>query len=148
MLLMEALAWLAASRAAILTIPFKYLAPRLGALAGSQDSPEIENLPSYNEYTARTTWAVEAMSRWAPWECKCLVQAITGKMMLRRRGVPSSLFLGVRKNESGGLEAHAWLKCGDVFVTGEPGHETFTVVSSFTDSPSGFMPASGNMFKG
>jgi hypothetical protein len=29
------------------------------------------------------------------------------------------------------MEAHAWLRCGDTYVTGAPGHERFTVVSFF-----------------
>ena len=31
-----------------------------------------------------------------------------------------------------GFEAHAWLKCGDVFITGEAGHARLAVVSVFS----------------
>ena len=31
-----------------------------------------------------------------------------------------------------GLEAHAWLKCGELFITGESGHERYAVVSTFS----------------
>jgi hypothetical protein len=30
------------------------------------------------------------------------------------------------------LTAHAWLKCGDVFITGEAGHEQYRVLSAFS----------------
>ena len=56
-------------------------------------------------------------------------------MMLRRRGLPSTLYLGVaRDGEAGsGARAHAWLRSGHVVVTGGAGREQFTVVASFAD---------------
>jgi len=77
--------------------------------------------------------AILTMSRHLPWESKCLVQAISGKMMLRRRQIPSTLYLGVAKKEDGDLNAHAWIRCGDRILTGARGHRQFTVVASFGD---------------
>jgi hypothetical protein len=42
------------------------------------------------------------------------------------------MFLGVNKDEEKNLTAHAWLKCGEIFITGKRGYQKFTVVSSFT----------------
>lgn len=66
-----------------------------------------------------------------PWKNQCLTEAITAKLLLRRRGVKSTLFLGVNR-ENNKMTAHAWLCCGAVFVTGKRGMEKFTVVSSFS----------------
>ncbi len=66
-----------------------------------------------------------------PWECKCLAQAISGKMMLRRRQTPSTLYLGVAKKEDGDLNAHAWLRAGESIILGGGGLERFAVVSTF-----------------
>jgi hypothetical protein len=53
--------------------------------------------------------------------------------MLKRRRIAATLYLGVAKKESDpeGLAAHAWLRCGDVILTGAAGHLHFTVVAAF-----------------
>lgn len=75
--------------------------------------------------------AVNRCSRFAPWQTKCLVDAITAKLLLKWHGIPSTIFLGVNKDNERKLTAHAWLKCGDIFITGKRGYQKFTVVSSF-----------------
>ena len=75
--------------------------------------------------------AILTMSRHLPWECKCLVQAISGKMMLGRKRIPSTLYLGVAKEGNGDLNAHAWLRAGDIIILGGGGLERFAVVSTF-----------------
>jgi hypothetical protein len=47
----------------------------------------------------------------------CLVQALSGWWMLRRRNVDSQLRIGVEKGERG-LSAHAWLCVGNTIVIG------------------------------
>lgn len=66
-----------------------------------------------------------------PWKNQCLTEAITAKLLLRRRGVNSTLYLGVNRDNNT-MTAHAWLCCGQLFVTGKRGMEKFTVVSSFS----------------
>ena len=65
-----------------------------------------------------------------PWKTLCLCEAVTAKIMLNRRQIVSTLYLGVAK-EKGTLIAHAWLRCGTTYVTGKRGMERFTVVSTF-----------------
>jgi hypothetical protein len=81
-------------------------------------------------------WAVQAASRYTPWSNTCLVQVLAAQRMLRERGIAGAIYIGAVPGDgssgSVGLEAHAWLKCGDLFVTGEAGHTRYTVVSSFS----------------
>jgi len=49
--------------------------------------------------------------------------------MLRRRGIPSTLYLGA--DPARGYDAHTWARVGDLVVTGGPGQDRLTVVSSF-----------------
>jgi len=49
---------------------------------------------------------------------RCFGLALTIKRMLARRGVQSSLHLGVQKDSAGALQAHAWLMKGDVVLYG------------------------------
>jgi hypothetical protein len=53
--------------------------------------------------------------------------------MLKRRRIPSAVYLGVAKNGEGNLDAHAWLKAGKYLVTGAAGMERFKSVAAFRD---------------
>ena len=127
-LYLEAAFWLGMSRLAILILPFRWIAPLLGT-----------HMAVSNEHRAATdkkteisvSRAILTMSRHLPWECKCLAQSMSGKMMLRRRQIPSTLYLGVAKKEDGDLNAHAWLRAGDTIILGGGGVERFAVVSTF-----------------
>lgn len=79
-------------------------------------------------------WAIQAAAVRTPWESACLVQALTGMIMLSHRGIGATLYLGVAKEESNpeSMAAHAWLRCGDTVLTGAVGVERFSVISSFS----------------
>lgn len=79
----------------------------------------------------RIGWIVKTVSCYTPWESKCLVQAIVGKIMLRQYGIANTLYLGVGRDERNCLIAHAWLRCADIIITGCHGHERFSVVGTF-----------------
>ena len=51
--------------------------------------------------------------------------------MLRRRGVPGTLYLGMTKNPKGELEAHAWLRSGSAVLTGGGSSNQYTVLAAF-----------------
>jgi hypothetical protein len=132
LLVLEAWFYLAAARAALLGIPFRLIARRLGRqlapgdMAGSSESASL--------VARRIGSAVERMARHTPWNSTCLTQTIAGKFMLRRRGVSSRLYLGTRKDESGRLLAHSWLLVGSEILIGGSGHETFTPLSAFVEA--------------
>ena len=128
-LLVEACLYLGMARAALLTLPFKRIAPFLGEQVEKDDVRETDSPPS--NIARRIGWAVDVMSRRTPWESACLAQAIAGKFMLKRRGLTSLLYLGTRKDEAGQFTAHAWLQNGNEILLGGGGHETFTVLSAF-----------------
>ena len=62
---------------------------------------------------------------------RCFAQAIAAQRLLKKQNIPTQLYLGVYKKELN-MKAHAWLKCGDLFVTGKRGHENFTSVICYT----------------
>ena len=128
-LFLEAFLWLALSRLAILVVPFRRIAPFLGHTMAetSSDASELRPLARH------VSWAVQTASRYTPWESKCLAQAMAAKMMLKRREIPSTLYLGVLKEGHKGLSAHAWIRCGDRILTGARGHRQFAVVATFGD---------------
>jgi len=129
-LFLEALFWLALSRLAILTVPFRRIAPFLGRTMAETPSHALPQLT----VPLQISWAVRTASRYTPWENKCLAQAMAGKMMLKRRHIPSTLYLGLLKEGEKGLSAHAWLRCGDRILTGAPLHRQFTAVAFFGEN--------------
>lgn len=132
-LLLEAWFHLGAVRLALLVLPFRHIARYLGPqLPPVEAAPPSATVPPGAE---RIAWAVGLASRHTPWESACLAQAIAGKTMLARRRVPALLYLGTRKDEKGELVAHAWLRVANAIVLGGSGHETFTVLAAFGESP-------------
>lgn len=59
--------------------------------------------------------AVNIAARHTPFPATCLTRSLLLGWLLRRRGVPSDLRIGVRLAK-GVLDAHAWVECGGVPV--------------------------------
>lgn len=66
-----------------------------------------------------------------PWQVKCFEEAIAGKKVLINYDIRTTLYLGVTKEGEQNLKAHAWLKSGDQFITGERGYKNYTVVGFY-----------------
>lgn len=75
--------------------------------------------------------AIQTMSRYTPWDSKCLVRALAAMKMLERRKIDSTLYLGTAKDETGSMVAHAWLRSGPYYVSGAEEMKRFTVVGTF-----------------
>ncbi|MGD8781902.1 MAG: lasso peptide biosynthesis B2 protein [Ignavibacteria bacterium] len=58
------------------------------------------------------------------------IKYCTEKLILKKRNIPSTLYLGVKKDDNK-MEAHAWLRIGDKIITGKNVSEDFTVISYF-----------------
>lgn len=123
----EALFWLAAARLLVAAGSFHVLARRM------KGGTPARFPPSGSAELRKIGWSLTAVGRRVPWRCKCLERAIAGAMMLRLRGRPATLFLGVARSEPGGtFEAHAWLRCGCFPVVGEETPTSgYTVVARF-----------------
>ena len=79
----------------------------------------------------RISAAVTTMSKYTFWESKCLVQALAAKLMLRRRKLKATVYLGVAKDDKGSMSAHAWSRCGTIYVTGGDGSSHYTITNRF-----------------
>lgn len=80
-------------------------------------------------YAKRVSYAVDHVCNKTKWESKCLVRALTAQRLLRKKGITSTLYLGCAL-ENGTMVAHAWLRCGRMFVTGGNG-SGYAVVDKF-----------------
>ncbi|NVO10093.1 MAG: lasso peptide biosynthesis B2 protein [Bacteroidales bacterium] len=70
--------------------------------------------------------------KYSPWKISCFAKGITAKYLLKRKGINSTLYLGVAKDGLDKLTAHAWLRCGSIVVTGKEEMHRFIVVAFFT----------------
>ncbi len=75
-------------------------------------------------------WAVDTAGA-KPWmRALCLPRALAAQAMLRRRGIASSLCLGVARDGQG-LAAHAWIELGQDIVVGGSEAPRFTRLVEF-----------------
>jgi hypothetical protein len=74
--------------------------------------------------------AIERAARNVPFRAVCLQQAFAALLMLRRRGLPATVQLGLIR-EGNELKAHAWSLSGDVPVTGVARAVGYAAVASF-----------------
>lgn len=128
-LLFEAYVYLAWARI-LKNIPFSKLAPSLGV--HMTETSTVDNLNN-REKIRFVSDAIHIMSRYTFWESMCLVKAIAGMKMLRRRKIESTLFLGTAKDENGKMIAHAWLRSGSYIISGAEEMGKFTVVAKFAN---------------
>jgi hypothetical protein len=127
-LFIQAYLVLGLARMAINTVRFESLVKRLGTL-GLETPSELE--AGQLREARRIAWAVTRASLYTPWNSNCFPQAITAKMLLRWRGIPSTLYLGAAFKARTELEAHAWLRCGPLYVTGGAGQRHFGTLGIF-----------------
>jgi len=115
-------------RFCIFFFPFKFYKNTLGKL---QNVANQEISPDILDFALKIKNTVLTVCNHTPWESKCLVQAITCKIILKRRGINTTIYLGVSNKENQKLLAHAWLKLGDVILTGSRGHKKFKIVNYY-----------------
>ncbi len=104
-------------------------APWLGK--SQTETETIELIPEQKEQVLQVKTAI-VRCRHFIWARKCLVESIAAKRMLHRRRIPATLYMGVAKNEKGNMVAHAWLRSGNIWVTGGRNRHKFTVVGVFS----------------
>lgn len=66
-----------------------------------------EEIPTPGELK-RVAWGIYNAARFVP-GASCLTQALSGQILLARRGMISQVRIGVARDEQGRFIAHAWL---------------------------------------
>ena len=99
-------------------LPFKRMAVFLGESGHVAQGPLT---PAQMTVCQDWAWALGAVARRLPWTATCLMQAMAGQVGLRLNGVPATVYLGVATSQDHGaspFDAHAWLCCDGMYVTG------------------------------
>ena len=92
------------------------------------ESPYEESMVNY-KYAIKVSYCVNQICEKTSWESKCLVRALTAQKLLMKKRISSTLYLGCGM-EGEKMIAHAWLRCGEAYVTGGNG-EGYAVVDKF-----------------
>ncbi len=129
-LLAEAIAWTGIMRTAVGRVPLGRITGWMGLAQGATPTTLA---PSLLVQAESVGWAVQVAAARAPWQATCLVQALAGVAMLRRRGIPGALNLGVATDglATPSVSAHAWLCCGDAVLTGGSALRRYRVITRF-----------------
>lgn len=131
-ILLEAFIWLLKTKVEIFLFPFRKIAPRMGK--HMKETPR-EGQAQHTQALFLIRQAINRVSRHIPWKSSCLVRSIAGKGMLKRRKIPFTLYLGLIRDQKRGknLNAHAWLRSGNIILTGKEriNLSEYTIVSMF-----------------
>ncbi len=115
-------------RLQMLLIPAKKLEKNWGEKG--KESPKEDMIKWHYWYSYQVSREVNRIADHTPWESKCLVRALTARYLLHRKGIVTTMYLGVGKDEDGKMVAHSWLRCGELYVTGGNG-ERYAKVAKF-----------------
>ena len=118
------------ARAYILFVPFNKLKKKMGKVKA--ESPEEVDIDIIKK-AKKVSWIVTTAASHTPWESKCLVQALTAQKLLKRKGISTTIYLGVKKDRKNNMLAHAWIWCGSYYVTGGYNREGYAVVAKYAN---------------
>lgn len=122
-MLAEALAALTLASLAIALLPFRRVAAAASARGRRSERTDRESV-------RRARSAVKGWSRRLPWRTVCFQQGLALHWMLRRRGIPSVLLYGARR-DGDGLAAHVWVDVDGETVIGGEEAPTFACLARF-----------------
>lgn len=129
-LLLQAFSELHRARRALSQKPFRELIDGLeahkGEFYGSAGGQDVQG------QARAVAWAVRVASAYAPWKSSCLAQVLAAQKLMQARGIGGAMYIGAARGEENDFSAHAWLKHGETFITGESGHDQYKVLTTFT----------------
>ncbi|MFN7279976.1 MAG: lasso peptide biosynthesis B2 protein [bacterium] len=117
--LVSTLVWLAMT-----LLPFRWWGRWQGEVRTS--TPEDPD-PVTLSYRRDLSTALSMAARHLPVLKRCYIRALTGKILLARKGIPGTLYIGFRTFDDGRFEGHAWLRAHDTWITGAERRQEFSV---------------------
>ena len=97
-------------------LPFKHLLTLCQKWPAS-NGRDVAPVPSPS--LARVVWLVEVAGRYTPVNGTCLRKALVLSWILGRRGIATTLRIGVARRGGTSLTAHAWLERGGEALLGQ-----------------------------
>ena len=114
------------SNLSIMTIPFRQIYRFLHANWNTTRTRVLDSAENVELVMLSLSRAANLL----PWKSKCLSRSIAAFVMLRRRGIPAVMFVGVKSLEDSSLLAHAWVHTGREVIDENSENSTFTALVS------------------
>ena len=112
-------------------VPFRWWSGTLGTLDTAVATSAPALAPDQAAKAVGVGKMVRKIAARMPFEAVCLPQAMCARWMLARRGIPTRVVIGSRRDLSQqDLAFHAWLMAGDQIVTGGDESEEFAAFGS------------------
>ena len=111
----------------LLLLPYKYMKGFLGGY-----NKTCEGGPADIKESRKISMYIRHIGNRLPWKCSCLVNALAAKIMLRKRGIPATVYFGMTRGNEKELITHAWVKSGDFLVTGRDEEHEYKTVGYFS----------------
>jgi Transglutaminase-like superfamily len=99
-----------------------------------QETPKDGVREDQLRYARRVGWAIRGAARRTPTNSNCYPQALTAWWLLHRKHIPTTFYYGAAFEEDGtALQAHVWVRCGPLVVTGGGQGRRFAPLTWFAD---------------
>lgn len=110
-------------------LPFNKVMQWLG---GVQQESTIIADPATLLFRRQVKCALDLCSKYTPWHTECYTLSLTGKLLLKRRNISSTLYIGFNKDDAGKYNGHAWLRANETYISGWANAASFTVHSTYS----------------
>lgn len=107
--------------------------PFLGRLASLPIRRPLTDAVRREVLIDRVAWAVAVASKRSPLRALCFECGLSAQLMLRRRGIDSTLHFGAAPNAVRGLEAHVWVVADQMDVSGGDVAALYAPLAVFPD---------------
>ena len=110
-------------------LPFRKVMNWQGKI--NMESPDRRDDASI-EFRKSLQSAMNLCDKYTFWKTECYTQALTAKIILNKKGIPGTVYIGFTKNEKGEYKGHAWLRSYDRVITGDSEKNMYTVHSFYS----------------
>lgn len=91
---------------------------------GEEDQSRFDVSEQQAEIVEKIRVAVQRAGWISPWRNRCLVSSLAARCMMNHMKIPSSLSLGLTRQQDGKIIAHAWLKAAGCEIVERRGEYT------------------------
>lgn len=123
------------TRAVIRAFSLQRITARLGI--AMEETPK-DGIPDEQlRFARRVSQAIDRAAPLTPTNSNCYPQALTAWWLLHRKRIPTTFYYGAAFDTDGtALEAHVWLRCGPLIVTGGGQSRRYAPLTWFADQTS------------
>lgn len=119
-------------RGVISAVTLKRITARLGAPMQQTTTDGISE--GEMRYARRVGRSIGRVAPFTPTNSNCYPQALTAWWLLHRQRIPTTISYGAAFDEQGtALEAHVWLRCGPLIVTGGGPRRRYVPMTWYAD---------------